>query len=183
MSAENWKAVLGASGYQASNFGRIRSVDRWVEQEKAGTRYRRFMRGKVLQASLGSNGRYLNVAISYDDGRRVSRNVHVLVALAFLGEKPSDKHQVAHRDGNGRNNNVDNLRWATPVSNSSDRRGHGTHLEGETHPSTKIPVDVVRQIRRMRAAGLSARKTAQQFGVSTMQAWRIGKGHRRAASV
>jgi hypothetical protein len=43
--------------------------------------------------------------------------VHRIVATAFLGEQPSEKHIVNHIDTNRRNNRVENLRWVTKLDN------------------------------------------------------------------
>ena len=43
--------------------------------------------------------------------------VHRIVATAFHGEQPSDKHIVDHIDTNRRNNRVENLRWITRLNN------------------------------------------------------------------
>jgi hypothetical protein len=43
--------------------------------------------------------------------------VHRIVATAFRGEQPSEKHIVDHIDTNRRNNRVENLRWITRLDN------------------------------------------------------------------
>jgi hypothetical protein len=43
--------------------------------------------------------------------------VHRIVATAFYGEQPSEKHIVDHIDTNRRNNRVENLRWITRLDN------------------------------------------------------------------
>jgi hypothetical protein len=43
--------------------------------------------------------------------------VHRIVATAFHGEQPSEKHIVDHIDTNRRNNRVENLRWITRLDN------------------------------------------------------------------
>ena len=43
--------------------------------------------------------------------------VHRIVAYAFLGEPPTDKHVVDHIDTNKMNNRPENLRWVTRLEN------------------------------------------------------------------
>ena len=43
--------------------------------------------------------------------------VHRLVAICFL-EKKDDKNIVNHKDGNKKNNNLDNLEWCTSSENT-----------------------------------------------------------------
>lgn len=43
--------------------------------------------------------------------------IHRIVATAFLGEAPSDKHVVDHIDTNRQNNRPSNLRWLTRFEN------------------------------------------------------------------
>jgi hypothetical protein len=47
--------------------------------------------------------------------------VHSLVALLFIGKRPSDKHTVDHIDNNNSNNNVENLRWADKSEQALNR--------------------------------------------------------------
>ncbi len=54
-----------------------------------------------------SNG-YLTIA---------SIPIHLIVATAFHGEKPSDDHVVDHIDTNRKNNRPENLRWLTKLEN------------------------------------------------------------------
>lgn len=69
------------------------------------------------------------------------------MALAFLGSPPSSTHVAAHNDGNSRNNTLSNIRWATSLENAHDRYRHGTHMEGERLPQSKLTDDIVRYIR------------------------------------
>jgi HNH endonuclease len=56
--------------------------------------------------------------------------VHRLVCVAFHGPAPSDRHAVAHGDGDGTNNRRENLRWATYEENEADKILHGTNKDG-----------------------------------------------------
>jgi hypothetical protein len=58
-------------------------------------------------------------------GKRVVRTSHKLVAKAFLGDKPTSKHQVNHKNGIRNDNRPENLEWLTSKENTIDgwRRG------------------------------------------------------------
>lgn len=97
MDNEKWVQIDNA--YSVSSFGRVK-----------GPR-------KITFGSVGSRG-YLQVCI-----HRKTKNVHVLVAEAFLGQRPDGMH-VCHGDGDKTNNRLDNLRYDTPKSNWEDFRNN-----------------------------------------------------------
>ena len=66
--------------------------------------------GKKLKPSIDKDG-YEKVVLT-KNGVRKTYLVHRLVATAFL-PNPDNKATVNHIDGNKRNNNVNNLEWAT----------------------------------------------------------------------
>ena len=47
---------------------------------------------------------------------------HTLVALMFIGDPPSDKHEVNHKDLDKRNNHYTNLEWVTHSYNMHHAR-------------------------------------------------------------
>jgi DNA-binding MarR family transcriptional regulator len=59
--------------------------------------------------------RYIRIALS-NNGKQLWRNVHVLVAQAFI-PNPLDKAFVNHIDGDKLNSRVDNLEWVTELEN------------------------------------------------------------------
>lgn len=122
--------------------------------------------GRWLRTGVDSRG-YLCVRLSQGGGQQaVTRRVHRLMALAFLGAPPKDKPFVAHIDGNPLNCRIENIRWASPQENSDDMVRHGNSLSGERHPNVKLAVDDVRQIKTMLAQGEAQSSIAARFGVS-----------------
>lgn len=66
-------------------------------------------KGQPLNPSYPRHGYLVNFSVL---GKSVTRQVHRLVAKQFI-PNPNNKPTVNHKDGNPRNNNVDNLEWAT----------------------------------------------------------------------
>jgi hypothetical protein len=106
---EIWKDIPEFIGrYQASDQGRIRSVN------------------KVLAAHQMGNVRYLGIRLWTDDGDRKTRAVHRLVLEAFVGPRPEGL-AACHNNGDCTDNRLANLRWDTVSANHLDRVIHGTH--------------------------------------------------------
>lgn len=104
---EEWKDIVGFEGiYQVSNFGEVKSLDRFVQVGK-GIRFRQ---GMVLKQKTTKGG-YLCVHLRNQD-KECHPTVHRLVAEHFIGN-PDIKPTVNHIDGNKKNNKVQNLEWAT----------------------------------------------------------------------
>lgn len=106
---ELWKDVVGYEGkYMVSNQGRVYSLTR--TRNNGGKVYKgRMLRGEYCQ-------KYYCVALLDGDGNHKLCKVHRLVAMAFI-PNPDNKPQIDHIDGNSKNNNVWNLRWATAQEN------------------------------------------------------------------
>lgn len=102
---EVWKDIPGfEKRYQASNLGRIRSI-----QDNHG-KYREQIRSTWI-----SNKGYVYVQLFIKD-KRHNVSVHHAVASAFL-PNPDHKPTVNHLDGNKQNNFVGNLEWSTYSEN------------------------------------------------------------------
>ena len=104
---EIWKDIKKYADYQASNLGNIRSV--------------KFNKIKELKTSLNSDG-YPQVVLCIN-GKRISRKVHVLVAMAFLDHIPNGRTLVVHhKDSNRLNAKLENLQIVTHRKNNSIER-------------------------------------------------------------
>ncbi len=105
---EIWKDILGyEEKYQVSNYGNIKALSRKVNTKGCSVR---IIKERILKIYKGY--RYQVVYL----GRRNSKSVHKLVALAFV-PNPHNKPQINHIDGNKQNNNADNLEWCTQSEN------------------------------------------------------------------
>ena len=67
-----------------------------------------------LKGSVNPDG-YINHRLIPDDGMTLTIGLHRLLALTFLPLPPTVEmmETVNHKDGNKRNNSLDNLEWAT----------------------------------------------------------------------
>ena len=98
---EIWKDIPDYEGkYQASNFGRIKSL--------------KFGKEKILKLRKNNRG-YLNVSLSINCIVKTYR-VHRLVWSAFHGEIP-EGYEINHIDEDKTNNRLDNLELVTRKEN------------------------------------------------------------------
>ena len=110
-SIEIWKDIPGYEGlYQISNFGQVKSLKRLVSN---GNGIRSIEEKKLKQRKW--EGHYFQVKLS-KNGKVKTHYVHKLVATAFL-DNPNNYQIINHIDGNGFNNNIENLEWCTQKYN------------------------------------------------------------------
>lgn len=133
---EIWKDIPGwESLYQASNKGRVRSLDRLVHVNVFGKYNGQEMKkGKVLKLVLhngaGHHPEYI-VCLS-KNGKAQNEYVHRLVALAFI-PNPDNLPEVNHKDENSLNNYVENLEWCDRAYNCT----YGTRTERAAKSNSK----------------------------------------------
>lgn len=125
---EIWKDVEGFEGlYQVSNKGRLKNIGHWVDRiytKKDGTKVhdRIFIKETVLclQSKRHKNPNkptYLGYAFR-KNGKYYNVLVHRLVAKAFI-PNPNNYKIINHKDGNGKNNYVENLEWCSYRHNNT----------------------------------------------------------------
>jgi hypothetical protein len=165
---EVWKDVVGYEGkYQASNLGQVRSVDRWVTHGRWGGDAKRFLKGNLLSQSVASTGYYV---VGFRGKKNTDKKeVHALVALTFLGERPA-KHHTHHIDENKLNNNISNLEYKSSSNHSSH------HHKGESNYNAKLTAAKVLKIREMIKQGQRQVDIAAHFGVNQVQISKIKLG-------
>lgn len=119
---EQWRPVIGHEGaYEASDHGRVRSIDRYVQYElQSGTVVRARRNGRILRPGTKKSGhQYVSLADT-------THSVHVIVLTAFAGPCPPGM-ECRHINGNASDNRPENLRWGTLSENELDKVRHGTH--------------------------------------------------------
>lgn len=153
-------------GYRISNRGALESCR--TNGGKTGTKWRR------RRPHHDKDG-YWCLKLHGSKGEMYT-GIHVLVLLVFGSEKPSEYHLALHKNGNRRDNRINNLYWGTAQDNADDRERHGNTARYELNGNAKTNWDTVGKIRRLRAStGISYGKIAKRFGMSKRQIMRICK--------
>lgn len=165
---EIWKPIPGFEGYyEASNLGRIKSLDRKMisslgnEFIKPG-RIRKLIRNE-------STGYY---AVVLCGKTKKTMTVHRLVALAFL-ENPDNLECVNHKNENKHDNRPENLEWCS--------KSYNNHFGSKETASDK-PVIAKHLITGEETIYPNARTAAKQTGANYKNVSACCNGKRRKAA-
>jgi hypothetical protein len=112
--SEIWRDIPGYEGfYQASSFGRIKSLKR-IRKNGKGACYEQ--RERILKTHISPNG-YSQVTLS-KLGKLKQANIHRLIAMSFI---PNPKHlpEINHRNENKQDNCISNLEWCSRSYNNN----------------------------------------------------------------
>lgn len=148
--SEVWITLPGYEGvYEISDYGRIRRSQ------------------KLLTGNVRDDG-YMEYCLSDTFGEQHTHYAHILVASAWLGEKPDDM-EINHRDGNKANNRVWNLQYVTHSDNCQHAVYIGVHKikRGANHNMARLSEQQVIEIKELWSTGNYSRKELQNmYGVS-----------------
>jgi HNH endonuclease/NUMOD4 motif len=133
MSArETWRPVCGHPGYEVSDLGRVRSLDRVIHFPDGRSRRAPGVPLSPVADKLGY--RFVTLA-----GRR--RPVHQLVLEAFVGSRP-DGYESLHGNDVPSDNRLTNLRWGTRADNVQDAVERRRHVHSKrTHCPRRHPLE------------------------------------------
>jgi hypothetical protein len=164
---EEWRDVCGFEGYyQVSSLGRVRSLDRYIQYTGVGKGSGcHFYKGQILKPRIARHG-YYQVVLRKPSVKK-SFTIHLIVAPAFLGDRPKGFH-VNHIDGNKLNNCVGNLEYCSPKENTQHafRLGLCDTRIGDNHPRAKLKDADIPVIRDRILQGHTHKAIAKDYGVS-----------------
>lgn len=168
-----WRPIPGfEESHEVSSDGRVRSIPRTVYFSDG--RVRSYPGKELAQYEDEFGYKKVTLRAQTKDCRA---HVHVLVAGAFLGERPA-KLQVCHGNGDKRDNRLENLRYDTCTSNHEDALRHGTRPLGERAPAARLSNAVVEQIKAAKGS-MTLAEAAEKFGASKNHICNIWNGRRR----
>lgn len=134
---------------EVSNYGNVRKI---VSKEPCN----------VYHDSFG----YPSVTCKPEKGCRSVR-IHRLVAELFI-DNPECKKSVNHKDGNPKNNHVDNLEWCTQSHNIQHAYDTGLKKSvGRNHHWSKLKDHEILEINKLKFVyGLTHKLIASLYGIS-----------------
>lgn len=113
---EIWKDIPGYEGYyQASNFGRVKRLERTFTRNNGKSEFAKFHINERIKSIQKQTQGYSQVCLSKDGDMKTIR-LNTLIARMFV-DNPEEKPCVNHIDGNKDNNRADNLEWVTNSEN------------------------------------------------------------------
>jgi hypothetical protein len=158
---EIWRPVIGYEGYyEVSNYGQVKRIDH----------HKGVVTGRILRPCETYKG-YFEVSLYDGHNHKKNKQIHRLVAMAFIGLPPINRQEIRHLDGNPKNNYINNLAWGNNADNKLDILRHGRSLanknpkKGLEHPENKLTITDIKEIKKLLPI-LSQMKIAKLFKIS-----------------
>lgn len=165
---EIWKDIPGYEGeYQASNLGRIKSLERKTRGINPYT-HKPFLRTvpeRILKPGRYSKTSHVSVILRHGGQ---GKPVHQLIMRTFVGEPPEGM-EVLHINGNPTDNRLSNLRYGSRTENILDVYRQGGRWR-------KLTIENVLEIRVLLKKGEKGRDIARQYNVSEVTISSIKNG-------
>lgn len=121
---EEWKDIEGYEGiYQVSNLGRVKSLQRFVNNTHCS---KRLIKESILSVKRESH-QYDYISL-YKNNKGKRAYIHRLVAQAFI-QNPNNYTDVNHKNEVKRDNRVENLEWCDKKYNNNYGTGKRRMIE------------------------------------------------------
>lgn len=162
-----WKPVYEYEGvYEVDDSGNIKRI----------AAARGAKPGRILKQTNHNHG-YLSVVLS-NKNKKKSCLVHRIVYEAFFGPIPDNK-EINHKDGNKKNNNINNLDCVTSTENNNHAVDIGlVNNTGENNPMAKLTEDKVKKIKLLyKPREYGYKRIAKDVGVTWECVRDIVKGY------
>lgn len=117
---------------------------------------------------------YIKASLASPEGIKYTK-IHQIVARNFLSN-PNNLPHVCHIDGDGTNNNVDNLYWGTPKENEADKERHGRRQHGEDRSLAKLCEKQVRVAKHCINLKVPSSIISKMLNVTPTVIWQIARG-------
>lgn len=150
-----WKVIPNFSKYEVSTTGEVR---RAVDMYKLNNIL--LPKGALLKPQ---KKRYMQYRLVADDGKQYYLNAHRIVAETYLGKCPHRGYVVAHLDGNGYNNDVNNLKW---VSNSENQLHRRVHEKDKEYNVACLSAKQVKEAKELYEEGCTQAELSRKYNVS-----------------
>jgi len=171
---EKYKPVVGFENtYIVSSCGNIialekKYIDRWGNE--------RILKPYKMKIRIAKHGYcYVGLRDYKKRDKQTYKTVHRIVAEAFL-ENKDNKKQVNHKDGNKKNNNVNNLEWATSSENIQHALNNKLYPTGSRCKQSKLNEKDIIDIFDMRKNGNTCLQIAKIKNVSVGHVNKIVNG-------
>lgn len=149
--------------YHVSSIGRVKRVVSGMGSTPGRIRKPQPHSGGYLQMRMVVSNKAVNVY------------VHTMVCETFLGDQPAGS-DVNHKDGNKKNNSVENLEYVSRSENVKHAIKNGLNpSRGQSHPMAKLAEHDVLSMRELKYSNpdISNGKLSDIYGVSCSQVQRI----------
>lgn len=162
MSTEIWKDIEGFPRYQVSNTGKVRKINKHRPPN-------------ILTPNVIRGG--YSVIRMQRDGKQYGRMLHRLMFEAFVEPIP-DGVEIHHIDFDPSNNNLNNLRMATPQENVRYTRnaGRSNQVRGEGQGNSKHKEHQVAATKFLLEKGLSQKRTSDITRMSYDSVRKVAQG-------
>lgn len=155
---EMWNDIPGYEGlYQASNLGKIRSLDHTtIVNCRDGSVRIRHVKGRIIKPSKRNAYGHIGVCLVID-GKQKTMDVHTLVMLTFVGPRPKGL-VIRHLNDEPSDNQLTNLSYGTPKQNIIDAYTNGSKTK-------KFDISNVLEIKKLLKGGMKNTDIAWLYGV------------------